>query len=674
MIRFPIFTHLTVTGFGLFPGDPAGAGIRWPFASGLSLIAGVNGLGKTTLLTILLRLLTGPYDLSGEGAPDRLDAVLPAEPVGLNARSLRFFGQRVADGAVGASARLTAMFGSDSLAVERRLDDLSLIALEVNEVSQELPGRKTDREAAFQAQLCELFGLSSFIDVLLILHHVVFFKENRPGALWDENAQRQILRALFLEKTVAAQVADFERRVQSADSRARNISARAYNIEKELAEAKRREAISPKVQAQLAVEQRLLDADLERRQILEQQLDDLDQARKAARLDHEKAKLEREEAESAVERLKYTALLRLFPKMEDAGRLVILRILTKEECLVCGADATKRRKELEALLEKGCCPACGSEPAQQTQVVAPHEVEEARVERARTRADLAKTEEETTRRRLVDLVSEYEGALASIKDIRQAIEERRVKETRLRADLPQASTAVTDLQRTLETTKRSQREAEAERATATQDLRALLEAGQAGIVMQSERLSSQFGTQIGTLLAETATLVRVEGSAKLTQGRTDFSVPAFVPEMTAANRPGLTRRISPSDVSESQRELMDLAFRLALIDASTAGGSCTLVMETPEASLDELAMARVGMALCAFARQGENRLVVTSNLTNAGMITSMFGGAAKSAAEKKRRQSKVLNLLKVAAPNRAVERDGSKYAEILSAAISGPTS
>ena len=93
---------------------------------------------------------------------------------------------------------------------------------------------------------------------------MVFFKENRPGALWDENAQRQILRALFLEKTVAAQVADFERRVQSADSRARNISARAYNIEKDLAEAKRREAISPKVQAQLAVEQRLLDADLER--------------------------------------------------------------------------------------------------------------------------------------------------------------------------------------------------------------------------------------------------------------------------------------------------------------------------------------------------------------------------------------------------------------------------
>ena len=166
---------------------------------------------------------------------------------------------------------------------------------------------------------------------------------------------------------------------------------------------------------------------LNERQILEQQLDDLDQARKAARLDHEKAKLEREEAESAVERLKYTALLRLFPKMEDAGRLVILRILTKEECLVCGADATKRRKELEALLEKGCCPACGSEPAQQTQVVAPHEVEEARVERARTRADVAKTEEETTRRRLVDLVSEYEGALASIKDIRQAIEERRVR-------------------------------------------------------------------------------------------------------------------------------------------------------------------------------------------------------------------------------------------------------
>lgn len=673
MIRFPVFSHLSVTGFGLFPGEPAGSGIRWSFTQGLTLIAGVNGLGKTTLLTMLLRLLTGPYDLTGEGVPDRLDAVLPASPVGLNARSLRFFAQRVADGATGASARLTAMFGSDSVSVERRLDDLSLVALELNEVHQELPARKADRELFFQSALCDLFGLSSFIDVLLILHHVVFFKESRPGALWDENAQRQILRALFLEKAVAALVAEFERKVLSTDSRARNLSARAFNIERELAEARRREAISPKVQAQLAVEQKLLDADLERRQILEQQLDEFDQGRKAARLDHEKAKLEREEAESAVERVKYTALLRLFPKMEDAGRLVILRILTKDECLVCGADAAKRRKEIEALLEKGCCPACGSEPAKQSQVVAPHEFEGARVERARTRADLAKVEEETTRRRLAEIVALYEGALASIKEIRNAIDERRTRETRLRADLPQASTAVGDLQRTLETTRRSQREAEAERASATQELRALLEAGQAGIVMQSERLSAQFATQISTLIAERATLVRIEGAAKLTQGRTDFSVPAFVPEMSAANRPGLTRRLSPNDVSESQRELMDLAFRLALVDASTAGGSCTLVMETPEASLDELAMARVGAALCSFARYGDNRLIVTSNLTNTGMITSMFGGAERSAAARKRREAKVLNLLKIAAPNRAVEMDGRRYAAILEAAISGAT-
>ena len=86
--------------------------------------------------------------------------------------------------------------------------------------------------------------------------------------------------------------------------------------------------------------------------------------------------------------------------------------------------------------------------------------------------------------------------------------------------------------------------------------------------------------------------------------------------MSSAARPTLIRRNDPSEVSESQRELIDLAFRLALV--GVFGESCTFVMETPEASLDSVAMERVGQALARFAARDNNRLVVTSNLTNAG--------------------------------------------------------
>ena len=64
MINFPIFEQSDVSDFGLFPGmvkDPRGLSIK--FQPGLTLILGANGLGKTTLITILYRLLTGPFDI-----------------------------------------------------------------------------------------------------------------------------------------------------------------------------------------------------------------------------------------------------------------------------------------------------------------------------------------------------------------------------------------------------------------------------------------------------------------------------------------------------------------------------------------------------------------------------------------------------------------------------------
>jgi hypothetical protein len=129
--------------------------------------------------------------------------------------------------------------------------------------------------------------------------------------------------------------------------------------------------------------------------------------------------------------------------------------------------------------------------------------------------------------------------------------------------------------------------------------------------------------------------------------------------------------MEPTDVSESQRELIDLAFRLSLIDVATGNAPCTFVMETPEASLDGLAMNRVGSALCAFADVRENRLVVTSNLTNAGIITAMFGGPTSRASEVRRRRERIINLLQIAAPNRAMERDGQVYAKLLEDVIRG---
>lgn len=673
MIRLPVLTHISITNFGLFPGQPAGVGLDHEFEAGLTLIAGINGLGKTTILMAILRALTGPFDVTSEGAPHALGVSVPENPAALRPKQIAFFAQRVADSAKDAHVILSATFGEQTLRVTRRLADLTLVECLIDGVSLPHAGARAEREARFQAALADLMGLGTFIDVLLVLHHVLLFHEDRPGALWDENAQRQVLRALFLERNDATRVAQLERLVQSADSQARNIQTRITATEADLRDARKREAGSEGVIAQLEAEQKLLDAELVEAARLDRVLADLEAERQTVRLEHEKAKHEREEATGGVERLKYTALLNLYPTMDDAARLVVARIMTQAKCLVCDAEAEEKRKELEALVESGCCPACGAPPEQQERIVAPHKFEQAKLDQARKQADLARTEEEAKAARLRVIAASYAQTLTKVGDLRRSIADRKARDQRLRASLPQNTTS-DQIEQTLMTLRRQQLEWQTKLAEHMLELRTLLTEKEELVTSRSAELMSSFVELTNALLAEEARLVQVTAEPRYTQaGRAAdrLRVPAFQADMAAANRPGLVRRNDPSDVSESQRELIDLAFRLSLVRVATQGAPSTFIMETPEASLDGLAMERVGAALAKFGRSSENRLIVTSNLSNAGLITSLFGGPASSDTDVTARRSRLVNLLKIAAPNRALDRDRDKYEKLLDDALAG---
>jgi hypothetical protein len=312
MITFPVLTFLRVENYGLFPGKPVSKGIEWDFKKGLCLIAGINGLGKTTLLTMLLRVFSGPFDLTGDGLPETLESVIPESPILLKTRVLRYFAQRVADQGREATVTLKAKFGKDEITISRHLFDLRLLLFAVNDEPRDLGANRQDREAAFQQLMCTFFDLSSFVDVLLVLHHVIFFMEVGLGALWDENAQRHLLRALYLEKDLAAQVAAAERRVVSTDSRARNISASAFAIEERLRHARASAANASEIAVELAAEQKLLDAELMERERLDSLLDELDEQRKEVRREYEQAKLTREEADQRFRAAQAEILFRRF--------------------------------------------------------------------------------------------------------------------------------------------------------------------------------------------------------------------------------------------------------------------------------------------------------------------------------------------------------------------------
>jgi energy-coupling factor transporter ATP-binding protein EcfA2 len=668
MIVLPLFKRFSVKNYELFPGTPESEGINFTFQKGVTLIAGINGLGKTTLLTILLRLLTGPADLSGTGLPPQIDSTLPEQPVPLRPAALRFFGQRVSDDARTATGTLDLSFNNSEVRITRNLRNLSLLELKVD-------GRLVDAqrlEDKFQETLCRLMNLSSFVDVLMLLHFIVFFPERRPGSLWDLNAQRQLLRAVFLPKKDAARMAALERNVGSADSLARNLGYALSTQETRLEDAKALHAAAPGLRAQLRSTQALLDADLAKRQAIEAARTEQDDARHKARLEYERAKIEREEAERAIERMKLGTLTRLFPNMEDSAKLTILTLLSKGDCLVCGSHNDHARLEIEDKLQKGICPICSSPPELQEKIAKVHQVEAARITAAKRRARLAASEETAQGKRWDEISVAYSATIIELQHITNRIDDLQITIRGIAAELPTPSHEIRELERSVAQLRKDVGEARARRAEASEHLRKLLVTKNKIVIRSANGLIRKFSKYSRALLSEETKLARIEGKAGIAQAAEQFAVPLFRVDMEAAARPGLTSRFSPQDVSESQRELIDLAFRFALIEVAASGSDSTFVMETPEASLDGIAMERVGRALHSYAISRRNRLVATSNLSNAGIVGFLFGGASKSRSELKDRYARTINLLSVSAKNHALLNDKrGKYAALLNQALEG---
>src|SRR5687767_4094615 len=73
MISVPRVRRFDVDDYGLFPGPKAGpSGLHAKILDGLTLVVGANGLGKTTFVTMMFRVLSGPYDIPSLGAGEAL--------------------------------------------------------------------------------------------------------------------------------------------------------------------------------------------------------------------------------------------------------------------------------------------------------------------------------------------------------------------------------------------------------------------------------------------------------------------------------------------------------------------------------------------------------------------------------------------------------------------------
>ena len=657
MVNFPVFDRLDIEGYSLFPGDQKhDPGLHVLFRPGLTLVLGANGLGKTTLVTILYRMLVGPFDIPGLSGKADLGSI-SLQPTNLPPTGRAIFGQRVWDGARNATARLAFSLGRSTILVERRLRDLSLAGFSVD--GQEFT---TTDESAYQREIPRLVDVWSFGDWILLLRHLIFYFEDRRSLVWDASAQRQILRLLLLPTETAQKWTQAERSILELDSRSRNLSATLFREERALAYTEIGIAQGTDIKAELKTLEDLQQIDLETKERLDDSLVELDALREAARRRWLKAEQERESRSRDVEHAKLTAIEARFPQQSDTARYIIAHLMTEADCLVCGNHVPSTAAALERRVVAQQCVICGSDVSYSEEHVPASTVADRRVERAS--ADLAEIEPEVAeaQQQLEETGKKHDAVIAEISRLNAEISQRSARVSELVRRLPPDEAKIRQQQTELGAMRSSLEIMRRELSEQRQAFGTFVDEEIRNMVARSSEIITAFGHYAAGFLIEKCGLIWSPQRARVGQSGDLIEFPAFELEMTGAGFPSPVRRSGPEQVSESQREFIDLAFRMSLMEVIGTTGTGSLVIDAPESSLDAVFVTRAAAVLARFAAPNrKNRLIITSNLIEGRLIPSLL----RQTSTPDDRLKRVVNLFNIALPTAAIREHRSEYDDFL---------
>ena len=622
MAHFPLLEQMIVEHYGLYPGKDGQGRFEIPFREGLTLILGANGLGKTTLITMLFRMLTGTGDIP---LPQGRIGSVDLSVQNLDRWSQRQFANRVNDGAQNASAQLSFQLGAKRFQVTRRLRDLALTTFIID-------GEAADtEELTFRNAIAAAAELGSFGDWILVLRTLVFYFEDRRALVWDPGAQKQLLRALLLSPTLAQEWTRRERLILELDSRMRNLDNALKREKRESAKIDQKSTSAPGVRQALAAAQTHLDKLQERHATLVERLDLTDRMRHRARLDALRAEAEQDRALRELERARLLTIDAHLPHADESIRFILARLMSDATCLVCGTeDVAARRQSLEQALEARHCVICDSliEMSMPADVT---EITDARLQTLKAAYDASVVQAADQTRERDEANAAHLPTSAELAACAQERDEVDQKVRDLQAQLPPDQRRVTDQQRRLDAANELVIDMRARLKVARTEFGEFLGGHRAHIAQFADAIKAKFGEAANGFLFEDSQLswspTRMQVGQAGADGVEPVEYPAFAVDLTGSDFAGLKRRGDPEEVSESQREFIDLAFRMALVHVAAPSSAASLVIDAPESSLDAVFVERAATVLGLFAKTGNhgtNRLVVTSNLGSGTLVPRLL--------------------------------------------------
>ena len=662
-IQFPILRSLKVEGYGLFPGKD-GKGLRHDFEPGVSVIAGINGIGKTTLLQIIFRLLVGPFN------PSKLiDGLRLAETDLIDLRPFKYFSKR--DRGTGAKAVASGefSFGEKIIQIGRRLNTLDITSLKID--GSEINGDLEQR-------IWKASGCGSPYDFHVLVRGLLFFLEEKASVVWDPIAQVEIFRILFLDPVEAKQFSKNGKTIQTKDSTRRNLHAQLTSFRKAMpkqeAGFKVEEAV--KEVGRLQFEYSRVEKILAR---LEERISSLELSRDRDQQKLDNLKLRREEKTRQVEYQHYRYFASLFPRLPDTVKNVLGNLIGASGCAVCGTRSPDLAEQFSELANLGACPICRSPKELHEELVTAAEFGVESLKQEHAQLNILKQEVDELEKSLAVMQDSYFKLRQEQVSTRQVLSKVALDLSHWQAALPADTEELREARDFIAVTEKQIKELDREIDEAKTEYEQQLQDFTGEVRKFTINISQYFQEYASNFLVEKCILDYAPSDLNVGQ-YVKLKFPTFGVQMTSAIYPdSVTLRKYETDVSESQKEFVDLAFRMALIKtyvttAAKSQRASMLVIETPEASLDSIFIEKAGKMLRGYTEAANedgtrNQVIASCNLNRENMISAILGTKESGGPSRAEVDRRVLNLLQECEANASLRENRAVYEEELAKAV-----
>lgn len=601
-IDLPVIEEIRLENFDLYSRKP---NVVLETDDPVVCLIGANGLGKSTFLNVLAYGLTGAVpdlDRSFKSADDYAKN---------NSRANRideYFSGRLGQASQEvATVTVILKWGDRTLDVTREImADHLVIALGIREGAGErrdlLEGvRQEAGKTAFEEIVCELTHLSTFPQFVFLVHFVCLFDEGRHLLMWDDVALTNALYLAFGTDPRKAREADRVRDNMNREaSRARNKRFSARHITEQI--------------DQLRKVFEGDDGDFKTENELKARHDHLTRAVDIAVGDVQRLEKKLRDADLRWADLSATLTelqieyRRTFSSRLDAGSSparhpLVRSTLDDDRCAICSTPGVA--DSVRGMLETCQCPLCGSDvmrDADDDVILSLQNLDE-EIGKVRSNLRVVLTEREGINAKLEAVRLVEKDAEESLRGFEEENADRSfanpVEHGRVDIEIRRLDTERNAL---IEQSKEHYAKRDAHRTTLRDYERELGEQYE----LAAERFVPRFRE-----LAEEFIGLPIEIALENRPGANEAG---FGLEMRMNDQ----LRMQAESVSESQRFFLDIALRMALTEMITSGPA-TLMIDTPEGSLDITYEARAGAMFACFVEEA-NRLLVTANLRSSELV------------------------------------------------------